>query len=69
MYDVLLPIINFSTDVRQPAHVYLCDDAVDLWLATLQCSPAVSPSLLDLYSNMTAVFGLCTTVSCTLACP
>jgi len=58
MYDLLLPIIHYSTNVQQPAHVYLCEDALDLWLATLQCSPAITPSLLDLYSNMLAVFGL-----------
>jgi len=57
MYDLILPVIRYSTDVHQPAHVYLCEDALDLWLATLQCSPNVTPSLVDLYSNMPAVFG------------
>jgi len=60
MYDLLLPIICYSTSVHQAAHVYLCEDALDLWLATVQCSPTISPSLLDLYSNMPAVFGWCT---------
>jgi len=57
MYDLLLPIIRYSTDVQQSAHVYLCEDALDLWLATLQCSPSVTPCLLDLYANLPAVFG------------
>ena len=57
MYDLLLPVIRYSTNIQQAAHVYLCEDALDLWLATLQCSPNVTSSLLDLYSNMPAVFG------------
>ena len=57
MYDLLLPIIRYSTDVQLAAHVYLCEDALDLWLATLQCSPSISSALVDLYSNMPAVFG------------
>jgi len=60
MYDLLLPVIRYSTDVHQSAHIYLCEDALDLWLATLQCSPSVAPSLLDLYSHMPALFGWCT---------
>jgi len=60
MYDLILPVIHYSTDMRQTAHVYLCEDGLDLWLATLQCSPTITPALLDLYSNMPAVFGWCT---------
>jgi len=60
MHELVLPIIQYSTDVQKTAHVYLCEDALDLWLATLHSSPSITPALLDIYSNMPAVFGLCT---------
>jgi len=58
MHDLLLPVIYYSTDVQQAAHVYLCEDGLDLWLATLQCSPSLTSPLVDLFSNMSALFEL-----------
>lgn len=59
MYDILLPVIKFSTDVSQDPHVYLMEDGLDLWLSTLHCSPAMTPGLLDLFSNMPGLYGEC----------
>ena len=57
MYDFLLSVIQLSTDVTQEPHVYLCEDGLDLWQTTLQCSPSMTPSLLDLYANMPRLLG------------
>ncbi|ESO08101.1 hypothetical protein HELRODRAFT_190889 [Helobdella robusta] len=49
MHQFLLPVIKTSTDVQQAQHVYLCEDALHLWLhaggsssgavASVQCPP------------------------------
>ena len=57
MYDILLPVIKFSTDVSKAPHVYLMEDGLDLWLATLHCSPSITPGLLDLFVNMPDLYG------------
>ena len=57
MYDFLLPVIQLSTDISQDPHVYLAEDGLDLWMSTLYCSPAITPGLLDLYTNMPALLG------------
>ena len=57
MYDILLPVIKFSTDVSKAPHVYLMEDGLDLWLATLHCSPNITPGLLDLFVNMPDLYG------------
>ena len=57
MYDILLPVIKFSTDVSQAPHVYLMEDGLDLWHATLHCSPTITPDLLDLFINMPDLYG------------
>ncbi len=58
LYDMLLPVIELSTDVRQPPHVYLCEDGLHLWYITLQCSASLTPPLLGLYSNMPRLLGM-----------
>uniref|UniRef100_A0A3Q3JV74 Importin-11 n=1 Tax=Monopterus albus TaxID=43700 RepID=A0A3Q3JV74_MONAL len=58
LYPFLLPIIQLSTDVSQPPHVYLLDDGLELWLVTLENSPAVTPELLRIFQNMSALLEL-----------
>ncbi|XP_066994048.1 importin-11 [Anabrus simplex] len=48
----LLPVIQLSTDVQQPCHVYLLEDGLELWLAVLENSTAMTPELLHLFRNM-----------------
>ncbi|XP_793829.2 importin-11 isoform X2 [Strongylocentrotus purpuratus] len=60
LYPFLLPIIKFSTDVSQPPHVYLMEDGVDLWYETIQNAPAMTPELLQLFSNMPEVLEMAT---------
>ena len=50
MYDFLLPVISMSTDVQTgDAHVYLLEDGLELWLATLNHAPNPEPKLLELF--------------------
>ncbi|KAM4808983.1 importin-11 [Rhinophrynus dorsalis] len=58
LYPFLLPIIQLSTDVSQPPHVYLLEDGLELWLVTLENCPSVTPELLRIFQNMTALLEL-----------
>ncbi|GCC27139.1 hypothetical protein chiPu_0005561 [Chiloscyllium punctatum] len=58
LYPFLLPIIQLSTDVSQPPHVYLLEDGLELWLVTLENSPSITPELLGIFQNMSALLGL-----------
>uniref|UniRef100_A0A8C3SMN5 Importin-11 n=1 Tax=Chelydra serpentina TaxID=8475 RepID=A0A8C3SMN5_CHESE len=57
LYPFLLPIIQLSTDVSQPPHVYLLEDGLELWLVTLENSPCLTPELLRIFQNMSALLG------------
>uniref|UniRef100_A0A667XCB9 Importin-11 n=1 Tax=Myripristis murdjan TaxID=586833 RepID=A0A667XCB9_9TELE len=57
LYPFLLPVIQLSTDVSQPPHVYLLEDGLELWLVTLENSPAITPELLRIFQNMSALLG------------
>ncbi|KAG7481216.1 hypothetical protein MATL_G00064160 [Megalops atlanticus] len=58
LYPFLLPVIQLSTDVSQPPHVYLLEDGLELWLATLENSPSITPELLRIFQNMSALLEL-----------
>ncbi|XP_048394141.1 importin-11 isoform X2 [Stegostoma tigrinum] len=58
LYPFLLPIIQLSTDVSQPPHVYLLEDGLELWLVTLENSPSITPELLGIFQNMCALLEL-----------
>nr|XP_046243675.1 importin-11 [Scatophagus argus] len=58
LYPFLLPVIQLSTDVSQPPHVYLLEDGLELWLVTLENSPAITPELLRIFQNMSALMEL-----------
>uniref|UniRef100_A0A669QJN6 Importin-11 n=1 Tax=Phasianus colchicus TaxID=9054 RepID=A0A669QJN6_PHACC len=60
LYPFLLPIIQLSTDVSQPPHVYLLEDGLELWLVTLENSPCLTPELLRIFQNMSALLELST---------
>ncbi|KFU95493.1 Importin-11 [Chaetura pelagica] len=55
LYPFLLPVIQLSTDVSQPPHVYLLEDGLELWLVTLENSPYLTPELLRIFQNMSAL--------------
>uniref|UniRef100_A0A670JMD2 Importin-11 n=1 Tax=Podarcis muralis TaxID=64176 RepID=A0A670JMD2_PODMU len=58
LYPFLLPVIQLSTDVSQPPHVYLLEDGLELWLVTLENSPCLTPELLRIFQNMSALLEL-----------
>ncbi|NXG42691.1 IPO11 protein, partial [Psilopogon haemacephalus] len=58
LYPFLLPVIQLSTDVCQPPHVYLLEDGLELWLVTLENSPCLTPELLRIFQNMSALLEL-----------
>uniref|UniRef100_A0ABI7YL21 Importin N-terminal domain-containing protein n=1 Tax=Felis catus TaxID=9685 RepID=A0ABI7YL21_FELCA len=58
LYPFLLPVIQLSTDVSQPPHVYLLEDGLELWLVTLENSPCVTPELLRIFQNMSPLLEL-----------
>uniref|UniRef100_A0A8C5A1W4 Importin 11 n=1 Tax=Gadus morhua TaxID=8049 RepID=A0A8C5A1W4_GADMO len=58
LYPFLLPVIQLSTDVSQSPHVYLMEDGLELWLVTLENSPAITPELLRIFPNMSALLEL-----------
>ncbi|KAM9590593.1 importin-11-like [Morphnus guianensis] len=58
IYPFLLPVIQLSTDVSQPLHVYLLEDGLELWLVTLENSPCLTPELLRIFQNMSALLEL-----------
>ncbi|XP_025019840.1 importin-11 isoform X2 [Python bivittatus] len=58
LYTFLLPVIQLSTDVSQPPHVYLLEDGLELWLVTLENSPCLTPELLRIFQNMSALLEL-----------
>nr|XP_033786299.1 importin-11 isoform X1 [Geotrypetes seraphini] len=58
LYPFLLPVIQLSTDVSQPPHVYLLEDGLELWLVALENSPSITPELLRIFQNMSALLEL-----------
>ncbi|KAM8960146.1 importin-11 isoform 2-T2 [Pelodytes ibericus] len=60
LYPFLLPVLELSTDVSQPPHVYLLEDGLELWLVTLENCSAMTPALLHIFQNMSALLGLST---------
>uniref|UniRef100_A0A4W3JSJ0 Importin-11 n=1 Tax=Callorhinchus milii TaxID=7868 RepID=A0A4W3JSJ0_CALMI len=58
LYPFLLPVIQLSTDVSQLPHVYLLEDGLELWLVTLENSPSITPELLRVFQNMSALLEL-----------
>lgn len=50
-------VIETSTNVNDPAHVYLLDEGLELWLIVVQYSNVVNDHLLRLCSNLVPTIG------------
>ncbi|XP_013200822.1 importin-11 [Amyelois transitella] len=48
----IVSVVNESTRLSEPAHVYLLEDALELWLAILETSQAPDPPTLTLAENL-----------------
>lgn len=46
-----------GTDTNQGAIVYLLEDALDLWLAVLEYSPAMTDEYMQIFNNMPSLLG------------
>ncbi|XP_067934754.1 importin-11-like [Watersipora subatra] len=57
---IVLPVIELSTDTSQPAHVYLFEDGLELWLTVLQNSVECTPPLLQLFKAIPVIIDLST---------
>eukprot|EP00271_Cylindrocystis_brebissonii_P019770 TRINITY_DN6200_c0_g1_i2.p1 TRINITY_DN6200_c0_g1~~TRINITY_DN6200_c0_g1_i2.p1 ORF type:complete len:451 (-),score=102.92 TRINITY_DN6200_c0_g1_i2:173-1402(-) len=51
-YDLLFPILRYSTDITQPDELNMLEDGMQLWLTTLRHAPAMVPPLLHLFPNL-----------------
>lgn len=56
--DFLLSVIKLGTDRNQPAIVYLLEDCLELWLAVLENSTAMTDGLISLFDNMAGLMGM-----------
>lgn len=48
----LYSVINYSTNINIPAHIYLIEEGLELWLAVVDNSSCLSEFLLDLAGNL-----------------
>lgn len=53
----LLPVVAYSTNTEQPAHVYLLEDALALWQAMIESLSHANPQVLQLLDNMPQLLG------------
>lgn len=52
-------IIEMSTNVNEPSHVYLLDEGLELWLIVVQYSKTMNHDLLKLCDNLLPIIGEC----------
>lgn len=51
-----------GTNTNDGAIVYLSEDTLDLWLAVLEYSPAMTNELMQLFNNMPSLLGNALTI-------
>jgi hypothetical protein len=60
-HSSFLPLIRYSLDPTSDAHVYLLEEALDLWYALVQCIPRpVTPEFLELMPLMLPILDTAT---------
>ncbi|KAJ3045833.1 Importin-11 [Rhizophlyctis rosea] len=52
-HGLIVPIVSYSIDTSNPAHVYLLEDGIELWLAMVRNASECTPQLLSLLPHMT----------------
>ncbi|KAJ2499126.1 hypothetical protein GGH96_003786 [Coemansia sp. RSA 1972] len=48
LQSFVAPLVRHSTDLNDPAHVYLIEDGIELWLILIRNATALDPSLMEL---------------------
>lgn len=51
------PVIQTSTNIKEPSHIYLLEEGLELWLHIVETSNALSQELLDLSPNILSFIG------------
>ncbi|BBN14841.1 importin-11 [Marchantia polymorpha subsp. ruderalis] len=54
-YELLFPILQYSTDVNQPDELNMLEDGMQLWQTTLRHAPVMVPQLQGLFPHLVAV--------------
>ena len=52
LFGFSVPVAAHCVDLGHPDHVYLLDDGIALWSASLQNAPAMTPPLLELWGRL-----------------
>eukprot|EP00127_Corallochytrium_limacisporum_P007488 Clim_evm10s253 gene=Clim_evmTU10s253 len=52
LHQFLLPIINYALDVNEEAHIYLAEDALELWLDVLKTTDEPTEDLLNMFPRL-----------------
>ncbi|EFC41357.1 importin-11 [Naegleria gruberi] len=55
LYEFLLPLISYSTDVEQEEHAYFIEDALELWHSTVQYAPEPVQGLMSIFPNLVKI--------------
>ena len=53
----LLPVVAYSTNTEEPAHIYLLEDSLALWQAMVESLSQANPQVLQLLNNMPRLLG------------
>lgn len=48
LHGLVIPLIRYALDTNQQSHVYLAEDAIDLWIGVLKNANSGSPDLLSI---------------------
>ncbi|KAL2621919.1 hypothetical protein R1flu_002124 [Riccia fluitans] len=54
-YELLFPILQYSTDVNQPDELNMLEDGMQLWQTTVKHAPIMVPRLLGLFPHLVSV--------------
>lgn len=54
-YDLLFPILDYSTNINQPDELNMLEDGLQLWQTTLKHAPSMAPQLLDLFPYLVPI--------------
>ncbi|KAJ1942843.1 hypothetical protein GGF37_002927 [Kickxella alabastrina] len=52
LQQFIAPLVQHSIDLNDPAHVYLIEDGLELWLALVRNASALDPSIMALLQNI-----------------
>ncbi|KAI9015058.1 armadillo-type protein [Gaertneriomyces semiglobifer] len=51
LHEFVIPVIDYSVNTGNPAHVYLLEDGIELWLAVIRNATACTEPLLSLFPH------------------